>query len=513
MTARDAIGQRELANQNDPVVRLQRDAFHRIARASGKTGVHGSVGVQTDHILDGRAVEVGEAAAHHHATVRLDGQRANRTGGSEAKAGIVIRVERPIHIQARQPAHGCSVEMRKVAADQHLASVKGIGRISGDGKDRAIRTRADGERSIGGTVIVQAPDAGTGRSADIAKGAAHINLTGTGYKGLSHGIHDVVGTGTRIEAGVQGTVGHHPRNKIAVVTVNGTEGTAHQNAAVGLADDGLHRAVRPGEAGKERGVQGAVRIQAGKAALACGTHGGEIAAGENLPAGLQREREHVAIHARGDKSGIRRTGRTVVRFGIQNLHNRGGRRTQRRIGRIGQRDIKVETGRCAVHDSIIHDRHGEAGTGLACRKNEGADGVGIVDAGNRVHAGAGGIIDGHLPDGGAGANDGDGGAATVFIDVVNRRAELQRAVAVIIGDGERGIADGTHERRGIGGTHHGIEQGNAKLPVGGADHASIDERHGDYFLRNIPAVPVQGIGCTDVIPAIPSRAVGGGILN
>ena len=494
MIARDAIGLGELADQNDPIVRLQRDAFHRVTCTGGETGVHGSVGVQTDQILDGRAVEVGEAAAHQHAAIQLNGQRANRTGGSEAKAGIEIRVERSIHIQARQPAHGRSVEMRKVAADQHLAGVKGIGRISGDGKDRAIRTRTNGERSVGGTVIVQARDAGAGRSADIAKGAAHINFTGTGNEGFGHGIHDVVRAGSGVEAGVQRTVGHHPRNKIAVVAVNGTEGTAHQNAAVGLAHDGLHRAVRPGKARKERGVQGAVRIQAGKTALARGTHGGEITAGENLPAGLKREREHIAIHAGGIKSGIRRTGRPVVRLGIQNLHNRGGRRTQRRIGRIGERDIEIEAGRCAVHSSIIHDRHGEAGAALAGGKNEGAGGVGIVDAANRIHAGAGGIIDGHLSDGTAGAGDGDGGAATIFIDVVNRRAELQRAVTVVIGDGERGIADGTHERRGVGGTHHGIEQGNSKLPVGDANHAGVDERHGNYFLRNIPAVPVQGVG-------------------
>ena len=91
----------------------------------------------------------------------------------------------------------------------------------------------------------------------------------------------------------------HPRDEIAEDAINGAEGATEQNAAVGLTRDGLHRAVRPGKAGKERGIQRAVRVQAGKAAFSRGAHGGEIAAGENLSAGLQREREDASVHAGG----------------------------------------------------------------------------------------------------------------------------------------------------------------------------------------------------------------------
>jgi len=64
---------------------------------------------------------------------------------------------------------------------------------------------------------------------------------------------------------------------------------------------------------------------------------------EYLAVGLEGQCKYTAVHAGGRiKSSIRRTGRLVVGLRIHNLHQRVGRQTQRRIGRIGQRHVEIK---------------------------------------------------------------------------------------------------------------------------------------------------------------------------
>ncbi len=69
-----------------------------------------------------------------------------------------------------------------------------------------------------------------------------------------------------LKAGVQRTVGHQAGDEITMNAVNGGERAAHQNPAIGLADDGIHCRVRAGKSVQERGVQRTVGIQPGNPA-------------------------------------------------------------------------------------------------------------------------------------------------------------------------------------------------------------------------------------------------------
>src|SRR5208283_5496899 len=99
-------------------------------------------------------------------------------------------------------------------------------------------------------------------------------------------------------------------------------------------------------------------------------------------------------------------------------------------------DVEVKAG--GILDAVIQHRHVEAGGDLIGGKDQHAVGRLVISAGNGVGAVGRGIIDGNRPGGSARPGDGEGGIAAVFIDDIARGGELHHAIAVVVGDGQRG---------------------------------------------------------------------------
>ena len=303
--AGDIVGQRELADEHNAIVRLQRNALNGITGARHKIRIARSINIQTHDMAQGRAIKVGETAASQHTPVRLDGNRTHGVIGAEAEAGIKIRVRRTIQVETRQPVQGSAIEVRERAADQNLARINGIGRINGNGINRTIRTGADRKGTIGGAVIVQARETRAGRTADDAKRAANVNFADAADKGFRQRIDNIVCAKTGVETCIQRAIGHQPGNELAIHGVDRSEGATHQNMVVSLTHDCEHRTVRADQAAKEGGVQRAVGVQPGQAAFTHRADRREIAAGQNLAVGLQRQSKHVSIYAGGIEACVR----------------------------------------------------------------------------------------------------------------------------------------------------------------------------------------------------------------
>ena len=283
-------------------------------------------------------VDIGEVAADEDAAVILNGNGANGIVGPQVQ--VEVGVHGTVAVHPRDMAQGKTIDVGERAADQQFARERRVGGINGKGIDRAVGAGADGKRRVqraAGSIEIAAIEAGkvgAVAAADGAERAANVNFPRAVDEGFGQRINRSVGAGTRIEAGVQGTIGHQAGDVIAGNAIDAGERAADDHAAIRLADHGLHGAVGAGIGRCRKPALSSEPSAFNRAMQFSGTPLTirEAAARKNLPVGLQRERQHVAVHARIEGA-VRRTGRPVVGFGIQNVDDGIARRTQHRIGR------------------------------------------------------------------------------------------------------------------------------------------------------------------------------------
>jgi hypothetical protein len=136
-----------------------------------------------------------------------------------------------------------------------------------------------------------------------------------------------------LKAGVQGTIGHQAGDVIAGNAVNVGERPANNHAAIRLADTACTAPPLAPELPLRKPALSSEPSAFNRAMRLSGTavDEGEVAARENLPVGLQRQRQHVAVHARRKELSCEPGGQ-VVGNGIQNIDLGIAGRTQRRVG-------------------------------------------------------------------------------------------------------------------------------------------------------------------------------------
>ena len=197
---------------------------------------------EPDKVIDRHAVEIREGAARENPAVRLHRQRRDEGVGPGAK--VDAQIHRAAGLQPDDPVFRQAVERGERAAHEHPA----VG--------------LQGER-----------------------------------------IHELVGADPGIETRVQRTVQIQPDQVRVRDPVGRHKRAAHQNSAVRLPQQGVHRPAGNQTAAAERRVHGAVAIQAPDPADAQARDGRKFAADDDLPVGLQHQGAHAPVGPRPGREG------------------------------------------------------------------------------------------------------------------------------------------------------------------------------------------------------------------
>ena len=228
---------REGAAEEDGAVGLDGDGIDGAVRVGIEIGIHGAVGVEArDEVAHGRVPEgvwrkAVEGATYDNLAVEVEREGVDGTGGAWIKG-----VERAVRLEPGE------VVARRGRGGRGTSGIEG------------------GERSAGH---------------DLTVGLEEERVNGR--------------AGRRVVGGIERTGAVETRDEFALcrsgsaTRLHGREGTAEHNFAVTLDDDGVDAGI---EVRVERGVEGAVRIKAGRAVAGRVTDAGKRTADEDLLVGL-----------------------------------------------------------------------------------------------------------------------------------------------------------------------------------------------------------------------------------
>ena len=401
-------------------------AFHRHgpdrgqrAQPDAKAGVHRAVRVQAGDVIARRAVDGKELAADDDLAVRSDGDAMDHA--IRAESGVEGGVERAIRIEPGQTRDEEAAVAREIARDQNLSV-----RLHGHGAHRRVRTRAEEESQVPRAIGIQAREARGGDAIVTRKVAADENLP---VRHRRQGADQIVRPHRRSKCGVHRTVQQEPGHAAARHAVHIRE-RAGDDHAVRHRGDGLHRAVRA-RARLEAGVHRAIRGQAGDAVHGQPVELREVAAHVEALQIIEGHRAHetfrakIVVEERVHRAGQRSDG-LVVRdrqHGVARCRHVGGHAhgvAQDQVHGLGR-----------VEKVVVNDRHDERPWGRIARRP-------VQHARDRdeIHAAKGravrrrGVSHGDRVVRHAHAQHGDDRAAHVLGHGVSGGGEAQRGVVV-----------------------------------------------------------------------------------
>ena len=206
---------------------------------------------------------------------------------------------------------------------------------------------------------------------------------------------------------------------------------------------------------------------------------------------LERHGIHGVVHAQGVVGDIAQSRRFVDRFSVNDVQ-RGIAGTAQGIGRLGIGQHQGEGGQPVAGTGVNHG-HPDHLANLAVGEDQcaaGGDIIGAGDGGAVERA----VIDGDRADAAAGAHHGNERIAGIFLDPINRGAELHRAHGVHVVDGERGVGD---QPPCIGGSRGEIEDEVGQHQIHRAVGSDLRiVKHGDDNVRRgqrLLVVPRDGV--------------------
>ena len=445
-----------------------------------------------------RTVERREQTAHDDPAVRLDQDRTH--GIVRAHRAAERRVHRAVGIQARDMAAIDAGHRGEIPADDDLA----VG-LDRDGIDISVRSHAGIERRIHHPVGAEARDEVPRLAADGGEQPAdqHAPI------GLQRErVGRIVRATARIERGVQRAIRIQPRDARAVGAVDHREQAGHEHLAVRLQRQRPHGTVDPALR-VERRIEIAIHINAGDPVARDPVEIPEIPADDDLLIGLQDRGVHKIIPARRRVEGrVHRTRRHVERLVVDDGERRLGRCAQRRTLGIGEID---DDGLVAVQREVVDELNREIAAELPVFNHERAIGEVEVRAGTGRAAGHR-IVHQRLAAHPAGAADGQDGAAPVFIGVVNRRGERDRAGKVVVQNRHLHVGRQPEHSRQAGRDHAGIGQDEVE-DFGAFRHGVVEDRHRDGFRRGVARGPAEGSDGRAIVQPRERGVVGGVIIH
>src|SRR5690349_573611 len=134
---------------------------------------------------------------------------------------------------------GDTVDIGKIAGDQHLAGADAVGWVRQNGVNCAISPDPGVEGGINCPIVVQTSDATARCTVNGDEGAADVNLAEITSEGLGEGEDGAISPGTEIKGSVDRAAVIQAGKMVADDAIDVGEETAEENTAIGLAD---HRA-------------------------------------------------------------------------------------------------------------------------------------------------------------------------------------------------------------------------------------------------------------------------------
>ena len=297
------------------------------------------------------AIHTGEDTAEQNSAIQLEGDSPNRVIGP--RAGNKGGIQGAVYVQAGDViVIGIAINRREIAADEDFPIA-----LQSQGINRGISPQTRIETGIRGAVIIQAGNAIETDPADRGKTAAQQNLALTTHKSLGDGINRVIGTRSRIEQAVLGTIRIQAGNIIQGNAVKVGEQAAHENAAVRLYGQGPHRAVGTHGVGgeQERRVQGPIGIHPRNALTGDAIRLGEIAAHNELVIALQRHGIHRIVKAKCAIGRVGGTGSLIHHVAINNIQDGIGDAPQCASRRgVGQQHPQIQR---PINLVVLNNRH------------------------------------------------------------------------------------------------------------------------------------------------------------
>ena len=493
--AGDPGATREITGQHDLSVRLQRDRVHRVVQAAGdgrgEGHVRRTIGVETDHIVVRQSVVGGEETADQNLAVGLELDGAHRAVGP-GTGDVERRVHRAVGIEPREVHRvGPAVDVREITGDQNLAI-----RLHRDRINRRVRPGAGAERAVHRAVGVEAGDEILRRAVERGEITADDHL---GIRLQRHAEHGVVRAGTGVERGIHRAIDIQPHDEVAVGAVESREEAAHHHAPIGLEGDGPHRAVAAGHAVQERRVQRAIGRQPDDVIAGQVGVSGEITADEQLAVRLQRERLHEAIRPGPDREQrVHRAGRDVVGLVVEDRNLRVGQ-AEGRIDR--QLQLEVDELVRRVRRGVVQNRHIKTRARDARQHRQRVVGRRVIDI-RHCRAAQRDEIHLHCAAVAVRAHGRDRRKAAVFRDRVERRAEADGAIRIVVRDRHHAVGEAARSRPG----DIGQEQVEGAIAV---HQQVVNDPDGDRAAAGVTVAPREAVRRADIIHPIRRRPVQG----
>ena len=484
-----ALNVDEVAANDDAARGIQRHRTHRAVRpgADAEAVVHGAIDIDPHQVRVTGARHAAEAAAHHRAVIGQERHRVHLAARQQGR--VVSQIQRAVRIQPCQPCPRHAVHIVEHTTDDDL-----LIRLDLDGIDEAVRTRGPaGERRIRIAARVQPRDATARERVHLREAAADQNLAAA--EDLDREDRTV-----RSEAGPERGIAHAVRVQAGEVGLRETrrrlEGATDDDTAVRLKRQRIDDVVEA-HARIEGRVERAIHVHARNAIDRDAFVTGEVAADDDLAIRLNDQRIHRIIGPDAQRRAERRVeaADAVVIDDAQH----GARRCEQE--RPARRGTEGDVHRLVVlRDKIINQRYGDAHVGDARGEGQVGHHARVIHA-RRGRAVAGREGHAHRDIRGPRAEDADERVGGILAHAVGRRAELEGNV--IVHDGQEGRAVDA-ERRTAGGVRQEEEDGFIALGQEVAGDRDVHQLLGDAGRE------VHDHADRRVIQACRGRAVRGG---